>query len=164
MKRSNTPLVVIIGILLLLFVVPFVLALIMLAIYGEFTLPSGLFVEGLLAELDANFVLALLLTVLPVIGVWLVESSRRRGVDQRRSLTLTLVMLVLVMAGVTAIPLISALRPLAGFPPGQAFAILAVVALPLFLIMLIAALLLPEARRHGDGTPAPHGRPEGNGA
>lgn len=149
MKRSNAPLVAIIGILMLMFVVPFVLAVVTLIVYGQFSLPTGLVAEGLLAELDANFVLMVLLTVLPMLMVWLIETTRQSG-DRRRSLTLTLAMLILLMAGVTAIPFIAALRPLSAFPPGQAFAILAVVALPLLLVMFIAAVLLPEVRRGRD--------------
>lgn len=150
MKRSNTPLLAIIGILMLLFIVPFVLAVITLIAYGEFALPTGLVADGLLAEFDANFVLMLLVTALPVLFVWLIESSRGKG-DRRRSLTLTLGMLVALIAAVTAVPFIASLRPLSGFPPGQALPILAVVALPVLLMMFMAAILLPEARRRRDG-------------
>ncbi len=150
MKHSNAPLLAVIGILMVMFVIPFVLAVITLIAYGEFALPSGLLVEGLLAEFDANFVLMLLVTALPALFVWLIESSRSRG-DRRRSLTLTLVMLVVLVGAVTAVPFIASLRPLSAFPPGQALPILAVVALPLLAVMFIAAILLPEARRRHDG-------------
>jgi len=41
MKHSNAPLLAIIGILMVMFVIPFVLAVITLIVYGEFALPSG---------------------------------------------------------------------------------------------------------------------------
>lgn len=162
MKRSNAPLLAIIGVLMVMFVVPFILAVITLIVYGEFALPTELVAGGLLAELDANFVLALLITVLPVLFVWFIESNRRAGGSQRRSMTLTLIMLVLLMAAVTAVPVISMLRPLSAVPPAQAFAMIAVIALPLLLVLFVAALLMPEARRQPDELTGQ--QPHGNGA
>ncbi len=149
MKQKNTPLLVMIAVLALLFIVPFVLALVTLVVYGRFALPGGLF-TGLLAELDANFVLALLITTLPLMLVWAVEANRQREGGSRRSLGLTLGLIVLLMVAVTAVPAVAFLRPLGGLPPGDALAILAVVALPLITVVFVVAILLPGlARRKG---------------
>jgi membrane protease YdiL (CAAX protease family) len=147
-KKRNTPLVFITGILLLLFVIPLVLAVITLAIYGELAAPEPL--SGLASELDANFALALLVTALPLLVVWVAETQRRRS-GGKRSARGTLVLLVLLMAAVTAVPAVSLWRPLAGLPTGQALAILAVAALPLLAVLLAAAILLPETRNRKAG-------------
>ncbi len=154
MKQTNTPLLVMIAVLALLFVVPFALALVTLLAYGRFAPPEGLF-TGVQAELDANFVLVLLITALPLMLVWAVEANRRRAGGGQRTLGLTLGLIVLLMIAVTAVPAIAFLRPLGGLPPGDALAILAVVALPLITVVFAVALLLAGlGRRKG---PPPEG-------
>ncbi len=154
MRQTNTPLIIIIAILALMFVVPFVLALFTLLAYGQFALPTGLF-GGVLAELDANFVLALFITALPLLLVWAVEANRRRA-GGGRSLGFTLALIILLMLAVTAVPLVAFLRPLAGVPAGQALALVALIAFPLIVVLFAAAILLPGLTgRGGDGGPSP---------
>ncbi len=154
MKQNNTPIYVIIGVLALLFVVPFVLALITMIAYGEFALPSGLF-SRLYGELDANFALALLLTVLPLVMVWAVERAlRRSGGGGVRSQGITLALLVLLMLAVTAVPLVSFMRPLARIPAAQRATLIGFVALPLLVVTFAVVILVPELlRRRKDGPP-----------
>jgi hypothetical protein len=144
-----------IGILMLLFVIPFILALVTLIAYGEFRVPDASWMGGLLAGLDANFLLAMVITVMPLLLVWAVESSRARaGQDRRRTTGLTLGLLIALMVVATAVPVVAYLRPLAGVPTGQAVAILSVVALPLLVVIGIVALLLPGVlSRQADGNP-----------
>jgi len=142
--RKNTPLYVMIGTLMLLFVIPFILALITLIAYGEFSVPDAAWMGGLLTELDANFLLALVITIMPLLMVWAVESGRARsGLDRRRSTGLTLGLLIGLMVVATAVPVVAYLRPLADVPVGHALAILSVVALPLLIVVIMVALLLP---------------------
>lgn len=149
MKRSNVPLIAVTGILVALFVIPFILAVIFTLAYGEFALPPAEFVTAVLAELDANFVLAMLITALPLALVAAIEGYRRQRGGGRRSLALTVGLLVLLMAAVTAVPLIAFLRPLSGLPGGAVLAILLFAALPLLAVMFAAAIVLPGLR--GDG-------------
>ena len=142
--HKHTPLYIMIAILMLLFIIPFILALITLIAYGEFSVPDASWMGGLLAELDANFLLAMVITIVPLLMVWAVESSRARaGLDRRRSTGLTLGLLIGLMVIVTAVPVVAYLRPLADVPPGHALAILSVVALPLLVVIVLVALLLP---------------------
>lgn len=154
MKQKNTPLYVIVGVLALLFVVPFVLALISTLIYGEFAPPADL-LTGLYGEIDANFALALLLTGLPLLMVWAVERAlRRSGAGGPRSQGLTLALLVLLMLAVTAVPLVSYLRPLANVPPAARTTLLGFVALPLLIVTFAVVILIPElVRRRGERPP-----------
>jgi len=151
--RKHTPLYIMIGILMLLFVIPFILALITLIAYGEFSVPDASWMGGLLAQLDANFLLAMVITILPLLMVWAVESSRSRaGLDRRRSTGLTLGLLIALMVVATAVPVVAYLRPLADVPTGHALAILSVVALPLLVVVGIVAMLLPGVlARQADG-------------
>lgn len=156
-KPKNTPLLFIVGILMLLFIIPFILALITLVAYGEFRVPDGAWMGGLLAELDANFILAMVMTVMPLLLVWTVESSRARaGLDRRKATGLTLGLLIALMIGATAVPVVFYLRPLADVPPGHALAILSVVGLPLLVVIFTVALLLPGLlnRRAANGNGA----------
>jgi hypothetical protein len=161
MKRTNnTPILVIIGVLSLLFIVPFTLAVIAVFMYGEFTVPENL-MAGVLSELNPNLVLGMLITVLPLLVVVAVERARQQS-GGARSMGLTVGLLIVLMAAVTAVPAIAYLRPLAGLPAGHAMAILAVVALPLLLIAFIALILLPSMVRGGDAAPpGVEGEPEG---
>lgn len=153
--RKNNPLYIMIGILMLLFVVPFILALITLLAYGEFRVPDAAWMGGLMTELDANFLLAMVMTVMPLLMVWAVESSRAKaGMDRRRATGLTLGLLIALMIGVTVVPVVFYLRPLAAVPTGQALAILSIVALPLLIVVVVVTLLLPGVlarRRNGNG-------------
>lgn len=139
----------IVGILGVMFIIPFVLALLTLIVYGEFALPQGA-VSGVLTEIDPNIILGLLIAGLPLLLVWAVETNRRRG---ERTVGLTLGLLVALMLAATAVPFISYLRPLRGLPPRHALAILTVVALPLILIVLVALLLLPGLSSTDRGAP-----------
>jgi hypothetical protein len=150
-QRPNTSLLFIVGILMVLFIIPFVLALITLVAYGEFAVPTDLF-GGVLGELDANFVLALLMTILPLLMVWAIETRRGQAGGARRSVGLTLGLLVALVAIVTAVPLLAFFRPLSRLPAGQALAIVSCLALPLLVVIFAVAIVLPGHLRqeHGD--------------
>jgi len=153
-RYSKTPLYVIVGTLGVLFVVPFILSVIVTLIYGEFTLPGVSFLSGVLNELDANFVLAMLLTALPLALVGVIEATRRRLGSRRRSAGLTLGLLVLMMVAMTAAPVATAIRPLSALAPGAALAIVLFAALPLLIVTLGAAIVLPGLLRGSEGPPS----------
>ncbi len=163
MDRKNLPILGIVGILGVMFVIPFVLAMITLIVYGEFALPQGAF-SALLTELDPNIILGVLIAALPLLLVWAVEANRGRGVGGERAVGLTLGLLIALMIAATAVPFLSYLRPLSGMPPRYALAILTVVALPLILILFIVLLLLPGLLRADGGVREPKAKNRDGGS
>ncbi len=152
MKRSNLPIWIVIGALSLLFVLPTLAMLAILISQGRFEFPMELF-SGAEVEFGPGFLFATALILIPVALVVLVERSRRRTGDRRRTLGLTLGLLVALMLLLTLVPIISSLTGgLAAFPLRDISPILIFAALPLLVVVFAALVLLPGVlRRNGGG-------------
>jgi len=151
MKRKNVPALIIIMLMSVLYIIPSVWMLVTLLVTGRFEFPFYVF-EGLSRELGFGFLIAFGLLFVPVLLVLLVERSRRRGGSQRRSLGLTLGLLVGLMLVMTAVPLVSTLLRGAGaLPLGEASPILVFGALPLLVVAFTVLVLAPGLLRDGDG-------------
>jgi hypothetical protein len=142
MKRSNLPLFIIIGIIGLLFVAPFAVLLVSTILAGDYNWPAEL-TQALGQEINVNLLVAILLTALPMVLVFLVEAARRAGEGRIRSTRLTLILLVGLMLALTMVPFVTVGSRLNALPLRATAPLYLFIAIPFFAVLVtvgIAAL------------------------
>ncbi|NDJ54989.1 MAG: hypothetical protein GYB68_18100 [Chloroflexi bacterium] len=150
---SILPLVIIIGIMALLFALPFVLLLGDLIINGGYTFPQ-VTVDQVRSEVNPSTFLAILLALIPIALVILVDRARRaERITQKQSVLMTLVGVALLMVVLTVVPLISFSGVLATLPTSGVGLILVVIALPLFVVIATVVLVWARITVRGDVPP-----------